>query len=131
MVNVNELMVGDYVDVGTNGCPPAVAVVEGIYGKANRALLSICKSSVTFDADDISPIMLTKDFFLQNGFIELYKDEHIVRLYNRDNCLRVNIYPPKNYVRFRVGRINIIYVHEFQHYLRLANLSDYANNLKI
>lgn len=36
MVNVNELMIGDYVDVGADGCPPAVAVVEEIYGKAMK-----------------------------------------------------------------------------------------------
>ena len=131
MINVKELMIGDYVDVGADDCLPAVAVVEGIYGKANKVLLNICKSSVTFDADDISPIMLTKDFFLQNGFIELYADEHIVRLYNHDIRLRINMYPPVYCFRCRVSEIGFDYLHEFQHYLRLANLSDYANNLKI
>lgn len=124
-------MIGDYVDVGVNDCPPAVTVVEEIYGKANKVLLSICNSSVIFNANDISPIKLTEEFFLQHGFIELYKDAHIVRLYNHDNRLRVNVYPPENYTRFRVGEIDINYVHDFQHYLRLVGLSEMANNLKI
>lgn len=98
MVNVNELMVGDYVDVGTNGCPPAVAVVEEIYGKANRALLSICKSSVTFDADDISPIMLTKDFFLQNGFIECYIREDYMILEHYGYGLKIHLRPDSDSV---------------------------------
>ena len=132
MINVKELMIGDYVDVGADGCPPAVAVVEEIYGKANRALLSICKSSVTFDAKDISPIKLTEEFFLKNGYAKLYRDRHVTRLYNRNNIrMTVDIFPPENYVRFSVDGIEINYVHEFQHYLRLVNLSDYANNLKI
>lgn len=128
MINVKELMIGDYVDVGADDCPPAVAVVEEIYGKANKALLSICKSSVTFDADDISPIMLTKDFFLRNGFIELYTDE---QLYNYDNRLRISMYPSKYFIRWSVNTMDINYVHEFQHYLRLVGLSEMANNLKI
>lgn len=128
MINVNELMIGDYVNVGADDCPPAVAVVEEIYGKFNRALLSICKSSVTFDADDISPIMLTKDFFLQNGFIELYTDE---QLYNYDNRLRISMYPSKYFIRWSVNTMDINYVHEFQHLLRLVGLSEMANNLKI
>lgn len=128
MINVNELMLGDYVDVGADCYPPAVAVVEEIYGKANRVLLSICKSSVTFDADDISPIMLTKDFFLRNGFIELYADE---QLYNYDNRLRISMYPSKDFISWSVNAIDINYVHEFQNYLRLVNLAGYANRLKI
>lgn len=131
MVNVNELMIGDYVDVGVDGCPPAVAVVEEIYGKANKVLLNICKSSVTFDADDISPIMLTKDFFLRNGFTELYADKHIVGLYNRDNYLMVDMFLLRCCFKCRISKIGFKYVHEFQHYLRLIGLSEMANNLKL
>lgn len=124
-------MIGDYVDVGADDCPPAVAVVEEIYGKANKVLLSICNDSVIFNEDDISPIVLSKEFFLQNGFIELYADEHIVRLYNHDIRLRINMYPPEYCFRCRASEMGFDYLHEFQHYLRLANLSDYANTLKI
>lgn len=133
MINVKELMIGDYVDVDEFDSKPVIGIVKEIFTDPTGYLIAIEKGEDIdcFCEDEIQPIFLSKEFFLQNGFIELYKDEHIVRLYNRDNCLRVNIYPPKNYVRFRVGRINIIYVHEFQHYLRLVNLSDYANNLKI
>lgn len=85
-----------------------------------------------FAENEISPIELTEEFFLKNGYAKLYRDNHVTRLYNRNNIgLRVNIYPPENYVRFRVDGIEINYVHEFQHYLRLVKMSDYANNLKI
>lgn len=124
-------MIGDYVDVSGHGNPIELGIVEEVSDVGNETTIGLKDCSGILAGNEISPIELTAEFFLKNGFIELYKDEHIVRLYNRDNCLRVNIYPPENYVRFRVGGIDINYVHEFQHYLRLVNLSDYANNLKI
>lgn len=136
MVNVNELMVGDYVNVGADGCPPAVAVVEEIYGKANKVLLSICKSSVTFDADDISPIMLTKDFFLRNGFIECYISEYYMILEHYGYGLKIQLCPDSdsvhdgNYVHI-ADHLRKNTVHGFQHFLRSVNLFGFANNLKI
>lgn len=136
MINGKELMLGDYVDLCLlhgNNWELVHGVVEGIYNSGELLTISINNDKVFAVCADgeVFSIRLTKEFFLQNGFIELYADAHIVRLYNRDNCLRVNIYPPENYVRFRVGGIDINYVHEFQHFLRLVNLSDYANNLKL
>lgn len=140
MISVKELMIGDYVDVSGHGNPIELGIVKEIYNGGydgcNEMTITIKDCIIKncdgiFAENEISPIELTAEFFLKNGFIELYKDEHIVRLYNRDNCLRVNIYPPENYVRFRVGGIDINYVHEFQHFLRLVNLSDYANDLKL
>lgn len=131
MLNVKELMIGDYVDVSGHGNPIELGIVEEVSDVGNETTIGLKDCSGILAGNEISPIELTAEFFLKNGFIELYKDEHIVRLYNHDNCLRVNIYPPENYVRFRVDGIDINYVHEFQHYLRLVNLSDYANDLKL
>lgn len=133
MINGKELMIGDYVDVGADDCPPAVAVVEEIYGKANKALLSICKSSVIFNADDISPIKFTEEFFLKNRFRELYMYRDVVRLYSQDDItLRISLYPTETGLRCGVyDEIRVNYVHEFQHLLRLVGLSEMANNLKI
>lgn len=136
MINVNELMVGDYVDVGADGCPPAVAIVEEIYGKANKVLLSICKSSVTFNADDISPIMLTKDFFLRNGFIERYIRETYMILEHYGYGLKIRLCPDcdsvhdGNYVHI-ADHLRKNTVHGFQHFLRSVNLFGFANNLII
>ena len=133
MINGKELMIGDYVNFNTNGTEVVLGIVKEIRDEGEQLTVSVNGDKV-FDTcadEDICSIKLSEEFFLKNGFIELYKDEHTVRLYNRDNCLRVNIYPPENYVRFRVGGIDINYVHEFQHYLRMVGLSEMANNLKI
>lgn len=81
-----------------------------------------------FSENEISPIKLTKDFFLKNGFKELCRTDYSTRLYNSDLYLRVKITPEN---RFTCNYIDVNYIHEFQHYLRLVNLSDYANSLKI
>lgn len=81
-----------------------------------------------FSENEISPIKLTKDFFLKNGFKELCRTDYSTRLYNSDLYLRVKITPENH---FTCNYIDVNYIHEFQHYLRLVNLSDYANSLKI
>lgn len=129
-------MVGDYVDVGIDGCPPVVAIVEEIYGKPNKVLLRICNDSVTFDVYDISPIMLTKDFFLRNGFIERHISETFIimehygyglkmRLYSDDDSVHNGNYA---YIAIQLRKNT---VQEFQHFLRSVNLFGFANNLKI
>lgn len=139
MLNGKELMVGDYVDLSNNDSNIVLGIVKGLFTKWNGYFIGIDEigkdKNAAFEhcrtGEEIQPILLSEEFFLQNGFVKLYADKHIVRLYNHDNRLRVNVYPPENFTRFRVGGIDINYVHEFQHYLRLVNLSDYANNLKI
>lgn len=131
MINGKELMIGDYVDISRHGNPIGLDIIQGVSDVGYETTIYLEKCSGIFAGNEISPIALTKEFFLKNGFTELYADAHIVRLYNHDNRLRVNVYPPENYVRFRVGAIDINYVHDFQHYLRLVGLSEMANNLKI
>ena len=137
MINGKELMIGDYVDVSGHGNPIELGIVKEIYDGGNEMTITIKDCIIKncdgiFAENEISPIELTEEFFLKNGYAKLYRDNHVTRLYNRNNIgLRVNIYPPENYVRFRVDGIEINYVHKFQHYLRLVKLSDYANNLKI
>lgn len=133
MINGKELMIGDYVDVNDNDDIVVLGVIKEICDNGEQLTVSINDDKV-FDVcndEDIFPIILSKEFFLKNGFTELYEDSDIVRLYNRDNRLRVNKYPTEVLSRWSVSGIDINYVHEFQHYLRLENLSDYANNLKI
>lgn len=132
MINGKELMIGDYVAIAEYDSLD-VGVVKEIHADGEEMCISIDGQVCDVLADkDISALFLSKAFFLENGYTELYRDNHVTRLYNRNYIgLRVNIYPPENYVRFRVDGIEINYVHEFQHYLRLVNLSDYANSLKI
>lgn len=132
MINGKELMIGDYVDISRHGNPIELDIIQGVSAVGYETTIYLEKCSGIFAGNEISPIALTKEFFLKNGFAELYRDNHVIRLYNRNNIvLRVNIYPPENYVRFQVDGIAIDYVHEFQHYLRLVGLSEMADNLKI
>lgn len=127
-------MIGDYVNVSRHN-PIEFGIVQEIRYGGNE--ISIGINGISKVLDDVSrifeeieilPIELTKEFFLKNGFKELCRTEYSTRLYNSDLYLRVKITPEN---RFTCNYIDINYVHEFQHYLRLVNLSDYADNLKI
>jgi hypothetical protein len=130
MVNVKELMIGDYVDVDEVDSKPVIGIVKEIFTDPTGYLIVIEKGEDIdcFCEDEILPIVLSKDFFLKNGFKELCRTEYSTRLYNSDLYLRVKITSEN---RFTCNNIGVNYVHEFQHYLRLVNLFDYANNLKI
>lgn len=124
MINVKELMIGDYVDVTGHGNPIERGIVKEIYNDKITIALKDCDG--IFAGNEISPIGLTEEFFIKNGFEAinenfswLFKNTTaIVKIIHR-NCSKCEIYG-----------INIKYVHEFQHFLRLVNLQDYAN-LKI
>lgn len=124
MVNVNELMVGDYVDVSGHGNPIELGIVKEIYNDEITIALKDCDG--IFAGNEISPIELSNEFFFKNGFEAINETfsllfegtTAIVKIIHR-NCSKCEIYA-----------INIKYVHEFQHFLRLVNLQDYAN-LKI
>lgn len=107
-----------------------MGVVKEILADGEEMIVSVDNDRLTLDDEHIHELFLSKTFFLENGFVDLETGRHITRLYNRDNQLRVNIFP-ENCFRCQVNRIEINYVHEFQHLLRLIGLSDYANNLKI
>ena len=130
MINVKELMIGDYVDVDEVDSKPVIGIVKEIFTDPTGYLIVIEKGEDIdcFCEDEILPIVLSKDFFLKNGFKELCRTEYSTRLYNSDLYLRVKITSEN---RFTCNNIGVNYVHEFQHYLRLVNLFDYANNLKI
>ncbi len=130
MINGKELMIGDYVNFNTNGTEVVLGIVKEIRDEGEQLTVSVNGDKV-FDTcadEDICSIKLSEEFFLKNGFKELCRTEYSIRLYNSDLYLRVKITPENH---FTCNHIDINYVHEFQHYLRLVNLSDYANNLKI
>lgn len=138
MINGKELMIGDYVDVNDNDDIVVLGVVKEIRDEGEQLTVSINGDNV-FDVcadEDVFPITLTKEFFLQNGFRELhiFDELHINETFswlcNVDIRVAVkNIHG--NCFRCEVNEIKIKYVHEFQHLMRLRGLSDYANKLKI
>ena len=136
MLNGNELMLGDYVNIADYNYPEVVGKIKAIYAGGEEVLVNILEDSVLFDTKDISEISLSKTFFLENGFEELraFEKLHINETYSllcnvdikvvvkimRENCFRCEVYG-----------IEMNYVHEFQHLMRLLGLFDYANNLKV
>ena len=136
MLNGNELMLGDYVNIADYNYPEVVGKIKAIYTGGEEVLVNILEDSVLFDTKDISEISLSKTFFLENGFEELraFEKLHINETYSllcnvdikvvvkimRENCFRCEVYG-----------IEMNYVHEFQHLMRLLGLFDYANNLKV
>ena len=136
MLNGNELMLGDYVNIADYDYPEVIGKIKAIYTGGEEVLINILEDSVLFDIKDISEISLSKTFFLENGFEELraFEKLHINETYSllcnvdikvvvkimRENCFRCEVYG-----------IEMNYVHEFQHLMRLLGLFDYANNLKV
>lgn len=138
MIHGKELMIGDYVDFNTNGTEVVLGIVKEIRDEGEQLTVSINCDSV-FDActdEDVFPITLTKEFFLQNGFTELQISDKLninetsSWLYNEDTGVAVRIIHG-NCFRCAISGIKIKYVHEFQHLMRLRGLLEYANNLKI
>lgn len=128
MINVKELMIGDYVDVSRHGNPIELDIIQEVSDVGSETTIGLEKCSGIFAGNEISPIALTEELFLKNGFKELCRTEYSTRLYNSDLYLRVTITREN---RFTCNQIGVNYVHEFQHYLRMIGLSEMANNLKL
>lgn len=137
MLNGKELMIGDYVDVSGHGNPIELGIVKeiyDIYGEGIEIIIGTKIGDGTFAGNEISPIALTKEFFLKNKFKVLYTYHNVVRIYcQKDVTLKIDLWQTEDGLRCSAydDKIRVNYVHEFQHLLRLIGLSDYANNLKI
>lgn len=137
MVNVNELMIGDYVDVSGHGNPIEVGIIRDIYeiyGEGYEINIRLKDCDGIFAGNEISPIALTKEFFLKNKFKVLYTYHNVLRIYcQKDVTLKIDLWQTEAGLRCSVydDKIRVNYVHEFQHLLRLIGLSEMANNLKI
>ena len=130
MLNGNELMLGDYVNITEYDYPEVVGKIKAIYTGGEEVLVNILEDSVLFDTKDISGLFLSKIFFLENGFEEFHTSESNTWLFNKDTNVIVKIIHG-NCFKCEINGINIEYVHEFQHLMRLLGLFDYANNLKV
>lgn len=137
MINVKELMIGDYVDVSGHGNPIEVGIIRDIYeiyGEGYEINIRLKDCDGIFAGNEISPIALTKEFFLKNKFKVLYTYHNVLRIYcQKDVTLKIDLWQTEAGLRCSVydDKIRVNYVHEFQHLLRLIGLSEMANNLKI
>ena len=81
-----------------------------------------------------SPVVLTEDILLKNGFKE--HDRNLLDLAITQNSSieydrEIKYFFYKNVDTASVWAHSIEYVHQFQQFLRLCGLSELANNLKI
>ena len=131
MLNGKELMLGDYVNIADYDFPEAVGVVKEIHANGEEMYISIDGQVYDVLSDkDISVLFLSKTFFLENGFEEFHTSESNTWLFNKDTSVIVKIIHG-NCFKCEINGINLEYVHEFQHLMRLLGLYDYANNLKV
>ena len=131
MLNGKELMLGDYVNIADYDYPEAVGVVEEIYANGKEMYISIDGQAYDILSDkDISVLFLSKTFFLENGFEEFHTSKSNTLLFNKDTNVIVKIIHG-NCFKCEIDGIELEYIHEFQHLMRLRGLFYYANNLKV
>lgn len=131
MLNGKELMLGDYVNIADYDFQEAVGVVKEIHTNGEEMYISIDGQVCDVLSDkDISVLFLSKTFFLENDFKELQIYKDFTLLYNKDIKVAVKIIHG-NCFKCEINNINLEYVHEFQHLMRLLGLFKYANNLKV
>ena len=133
MLNGKELMLGDYVNIADYDYPEVVGIVREIHVDGDEILVSCIDNSndkFTLTDEYIHELFLSKTFLLENGFKELHVYEDFTLLYNEDIKVAVKIIHG-NCFKCKINNINLEYVHEFQHLMRLLGLYDYANNLKV
>lgn len=131
MLNGKELMLGDYVNIADYDFQEAVGVVKEIHTNGEEMYISIDGQVCDVLSDkDISVLFLSKTFFLENDFKELQIYKDFTLLYNKDIKVSVKIIHG-NCFKCEINNINLEYVHEFQHLMRLLGLFKYANNLKV
>lgn len=132
-------MLGDYVNIADYDYPEVVGVVREILSDGEEILISCVDNDndkLTINDEYVHELFLSKTFFLENGFEEvrafekLHINETFSLLCNVDIKVAVKIIHG-NCFKCEVYGIEMNYVHEFQHLMRLLGLSEYANNLKI
>lgn len=127
MIDCKELMIHDYVSIRGN-YPSHAKVLEILY-EGEECIFNLNGEPKNIYKEDMCPIALTKKFFINNGFEMSFIDKYVVKLYNKEYSLRVNIINGNKFEVCPIGYME--YVHEFQHLLRMFKLYEYADNLKV
>lgn len=133
MLNGKELMLGDYVNIADYDFPQVIGVVREIHVDGEEVLVSCVdddKDKLTLNDEYMHELFLSKTFFLENGFEEFHTSKSNTWLFNKDTNVIVKIMHG-NCFKYEISGIELKYVHEFQHLMRLCGLYDYANNLKV
>lgn len=132
MLSGKELMLGDYVNIADYDFPEVVGVVREIYVGGDEILVSCIDDNdkLTLTDEYVHELFLSKTFLLENGFEEFHTSKSNTGLFNKDTNIIVKIING-NCFKCEINGIELKYVHEFQHLMRLLGLYDYANNLKV
>lgn len=125
-------MLGDYVNIADYGFPEVIGVVKEIFTDGDEILVSCIDDNdkLTLTDEYVHELFLSKTFLLENGFEEFHTSKSNTGLFNKDTNIIVKIING-NCFKCEINGIELKYVHEFQHLMRLRGLYDYANNLKV
>lgn len=127
-MKATELMIGDFIIAKNYGIKEIIGIrdFDGVVEISESE-----DSEVEIPYDDIKPISLTPEILKKNGWVwrTRYDIESLKLLSEDGHCLMSLTYGKK----ISVGghEIEIKYVHELQHALRLCGLEDLADNFKI
>lgn len=118
----DEVACGKVVNICSNG-------YLGVDAFSTRDLYYVYNTEKAF-----SPVVLTEDILLKNGFKEHganLLDLTITQNSSIEYDRTIKYFFYKNVDNASVWAHSIEYVHQFQQFLRLCGLSELANNLKI
>ncbi|MBR5377989.1 MAG: hypothetical protein IK135_02605 [Bacteroidales bacterium] len=131
-MKTNELMIGDWVSAGYN------SKVTGI--DLNTDAIRIAGNIGWFKTNEHEPIPITPEILEANGFLIDDEDWFVwerrsgiytlaeVKLYQEDDVWHAALYGPEV---CEIDDLNIRFVHDLQHAMRLIGLHDFADNFVI
>lgn len=140
-MKANELMIGDWVTFGdeplkvqhiyNNGYDDVVAEITEEFLDEDGV---ICEEIKDVPLVNCSPIQLTPEILVKNGFIKVNSQRYDYGSPDNDCYVKVN--PKKNmiHVNGRNANSNLYshsFVHELQRALRLCGLNELADNFKV
>lgn len=123
-MKVSELQIGDWVSCLGD---PVRVVSLSLNDDEPIGIMSPLKKIFTFREKDVYPIPLTEEILHNASLQERREDaEWYFEEFYEPNVWRLEITGTLNNID-----VNIFYVHELQHALRLCRLDELANNLKV
>ena len=130
-MKITELQIGDYVRINHTKEIVWVFEIDGDRKVINNESDGYC-SEKNINIDDVEPIPITAEILEKNGFVFMTglwylttKERKPIQIVFKDNnviTLSINATPVP---------IGLKYVHQLQHALRLYELSELADNLKL
>lgn len=135
-MRAKELMIGDWVQSSFHKEPVRISSIKTSdgYGWVLNDADEWHYKDLQYKSDaSLSPIPLTEDMLIANGFI--YDSEDGWEYCGKNYEPLIGYYPKDKFFSIDYNGCSsehkIAYVHEYQHVLRLCGLNDMADNFKI